>query len=356
MYKLLSIVLITMISLGNCVPLRASEDPAVSAARLRAETCKTVEIRFRQTETVMPGGLSGYAPVPVEPAHSIPKEKTVIESTNRIVFDGQKIRYEDNHPSWSRPGGVTPKGHAVYVVDGTLAKVYYPTGAGNEGHQTGFIDGEMRLPMFVGPQLQPIMWTFRGVTRGMTTEMIAGMKPSGQELQIDGAPAASIASMRVQGRMSGCGWISKSSTWSGGNRSCRNGALFEQIDIDYLPEKTAGWVPSKWVCRRYSPSGALLSSEQLEPLEIHINEIQPASQFDMPFPPGTQVADNRNQKWYQVNEHGDMDENSPAPKPASHPYLPWSDRSLWLVWCSLIVAASIVAYAAWKRASSIVGI
>src|SRR5262245_28221144 len=67
----------------------ARAPPAVAAARARQEAVRTFDVEFKQTEVIK------HPPRPNGPA---PAGETVFESVNRLAIDGQKVRYEDNHP------------------------------------------------------------------------------------------------------------------------------------------------------------------------------------------------------------------------------------------------------------------
>src|SRR5690242_4100646 len=77
------------------------EDPAVATARARQEAVKTVVVEFRLTETLAPGAISERSSLPTNPRRVFPAEETTLTSSNKLIFDGRKVRFEYNHFHWS---------------------------------------------------------------------------------------------------------------------------------------------------------------------------------------------------------------------------------------------------------------
>ena len=85
---------------------QAADDPALRAALHRQEVVKTAYIEFKQEEVIVKGGVTDDMPVAMyKPAKPVPDEETTLESRNRFIIDGEKIHYEDNHPTWFFPDG-----------------------------------------------------------------------------------------------------------------------------------------------------------------------------------------------------------------------------------------------------------
>src|SRR5262249_16682265 len=79
--------------------------PAVAAARSRQQSVKTINVEFKRIQLYAKGSESEKAPSVVKPKTTVPASDITLESINRLVIDGDKIRYENNHPLWKFPEG-----------------------------------------------------------------------------------------------------------------------------------------------------------------------------------------------------------------------------------------------------------
>src|SRR5581483_6688000 len=84
---------------------QAPDDPAARAIRAREDAVKSAVVEFERVDVVAAGAESDSAPQPFKPKNSVPDKETTLKSVNRLVFDGDKLRYEDNHPVWQMPNG-----------------------------------------------------------------------------------------------------------------------------------------------------------------------------------------------------------------------------------------------------------
>jgi hypothetical protein len=121
-------------------------EPWVEAAQRRTQVIETARIEFRLTETWMPGCVNQRWLWPTTPSPKrIPEVETTESSDNVLVFDGVKVRYEDNHPRWRLPEGVLEPNVGVNVTDGEVGKAYYPNGIGRTGKPQGIINDRLHF-------------------------------------------------------------------------------------------------------------------------------------------------------------------------------------------------------------------
>jgi hypothetical protein len=71
----------------------------------------------------------------------VPEKETVLESTDNLALDGDKVRLECNHPIFSAPYGdlVTPRREGYF--NGETAKLFFPAGMAADGSPSGIIEG-----------------------------------------------------------------------------------------------------------------------------------------------------------------------------------------------------------------------
>jgi hypothetical protein len=74
-----------------------------------------------------------------------------------------------------------------------------------------------------------------------------------------------------------------------------NGKPSYQIEVQYAPDVGLAnlWVPRKWTATSFSPSGDALFFESCEVTHIRLNDVLDASTFELDFPVGTRVVDER---------------------------------------------------------------
>ncbi len=134
----------------------------------------------------------------------------------------------------------------------------------------------------------------------------------------------------------------------------RQGQLLDQVDITYRPDEIAGWFPTSWVRNQYAPGGAVRRTTKIEVLEVRFNEPQPAEQFDVVFPTGTTVIDDRNDlTFYRVQPDGSMREVSPSGEVLSasiaQPGDSWYRRNRWILACLGMALVGLVLAGVLKR-------
>src|SRR5271154_5163678 len=125
-----------------------------------------------------------------EPVIVVPADDTTIESINRIVFDGDKVRLEDQHPTWALPSGKKNQREMTIVFDGTLGKLLcYPDGV--KGVRPGSSPSaalSQDVPDWVGlPAASPLGYTLRPFAAGVVARTLDQFKSTGAIEIIDGA-------------------------------------------------------------------------------------------------------------------------------------------------------------------------
>ena len=131
------------------------------------------------------------------------------------------------------------------------------------------------------------------------------------------------------------------------------GHIGSQTDIEYRTHDVAGWVPSSWVFNKYSAAGNTLKTTRVEVVEFRVNDAQQADLFDIQFPPGTGVLDNKNNgKLYIVKSDGSMRglslSGEELPGSVFQPGTPWYRRHQWLL-VSVLALAVVAAGVVWAK-------
>ncbi len=315
--------------------------PGAAAAKKRQEAVKTLKVVFKRTEVEGAGSASANAPRGLKPSTPVPARETTIESENRLFLDGDKVRYEDNHPLWEISTGKLRKMDSVYAFDGTLAKLLHPYS--NHGGPLGSIEKAAYQEKVKSYELTPLTVTFRGLNPAICPDALADAKPSGVTLPINGESCQEYVLARSSLVISL--WMDPTKDYVIRRISKqRNGKIVEQHDITYQRNALVGWVPESWARHFYLPEGGLQRTGKMKVLEMELNTAQPHQQFDLQFPPGTWVFDQRTMKDYRVQPDGSMSEVVPERKESAVGIdEPWYRRNVWLL-CVLGAATLLAAF------------
>jgi hypothetical protein len=327
---------------------------AVAAAQKRQETARTVEVEFKWTEVVQKGSLvnSGHlVGVRASSKATYPPTDTTLESVNRIVIDGDKVRFENNHLMWIGSDGQPIKSQSVALFNGSLGKVYYPIGIGATGATSGRIERDGRSPGTKAFIPTPITMTFRGLDPAFVPHGFAEMKPTGVTLPIDESHCQEYA-IKLSTTTERSFWLDPAKGFVV-RRMCdrSNNKPTTQTDIQYRPDDVLGWVPESWVHTEYAPAGTVRKTARFGVTKARLNEPQPAELFDIQFPPGCEVYDSRNDKSYWVQPDGSMREFDKFPDEEAGatvelPGASWYRQNKWLVLG--LGVAFVVLGAAWR--------
>lgn len=103
----------------------ATDSPAAVAAKARQEKLQSVDFTFRIQETVEPGAMQRERSRDGSAAVKFPAERLALDSTNRLLFDGNRIRHEDNHPLPDERSLRFEPNQGLSVTDGKLKKYFY---------------------------------------------------------------------------------------------------------------------------------------------------------------------------------------------------------------------------------------
>jgi hypothetical protein len=312
-------------------------DAHIRAAAARQEAVRALDIRFRRTETNAVGAISERSRGLAKFTRDVPAKETTFQSVNRLAIDGDKIRFEDNHPCWRVPEGILRTRRAqLDVFDGSVAKTFYP---GDETKENGLPSGtyENRHANIhvMYSVLMPITLTFRGLDPHMTPYPLTDAKRSGLTLPIDGEACDEyILEFSPESKVSF--WLDPKKDYVARRISTKSGVQFAaQHDIKYRNDAQIGWMPQSWVSNDFSSIGRLLTSTKVEVLEAEYNGVLPATDFDIVFPPGTRVVDLNTTKVYRVQSNGAMRETDELGQELSavisQPGDSWARRNQWFL-------------------------
>jgi hypothetical protein len=335
----------------------SAAEPWVEAARKREEAFRSVEIEFRLVEFVAKGSLP-IPPFPgVKTEGPIPPVDRTVESTSRIVMDGAKVRYEDSRPHWDFGAKDYLAKITVGVGNGELSKAYCPGGIGQDSRRTGVIMRTTEAKGINSSILLGLTYNLRGLQPTICPYLVSELKPSGLTQLIGGhlcneytiaVSPTNVLSVWMDPK---CEYVIRRIRW------LLAGRVFYQIDVTFMSDPAAGWRPASWTWSLYNTNGQVDSSCNGIVTSFKMNPSISPDTFELTFPEGTLIHDNRDGKRYIVQPNGDWQQVNGLGEPTDSTISPigssWIRRNRWLLAGSMVsVVLLIGAWVVVRRRSS----
>ncbi|HLW63894.1 MAG TPA: hypothetical protein VKS79_01160 [Gemmataceae bacterium] len=326
------------------------EDPAAAAARKRQELIKTLDVRFKHTETYAKGAVPDASRSNPNPSTPVPPEDMSVESINRIVINGENVRIEDNHPGWYDRGKRIYKQSMIYTFDGNTGYMLVQSEYGGKpsvqgGMERGFLGRDVHfIPLYI---------SVRGLSPMFSSPTMAQLQPSGTTERIGDEPCEQYAVPTKSGSPT-LFWLDAKRDFC--LRRIRSGQEEQNhsvYNIQNRYDEKYGWLPKSWSHEEHSWKGKLLATHTIEIQEMKIDEPVPAELFRIDFPPGSMVADNRSgHQEYVVQSDGGVQEDDLAshmPAPAKKTWFP---PTLWIASAAALLLIIVLAIVFVRRGNS----
>ncbi len=343
-------VVVALVAILLLAPRGVGQDPLVAAATAREKATQSVDVRFHITELVTKGSYTEQAAEMARPGtktgQAIPAQDTTLESDNRLVLDGSKARVELRHPLFQLPAGTISKDRsAITTINGELSRSLVQSGSDPKTQQPwGVIRPGLQSSDLGHFHLLPLMMHFRGTTRDRAPYLIQSLKNTERTQPIGTRTCKSYTSEISKDKIAEF-WFDTETYELVRLRKLRRGVPYEQYDIEYQAIPNAGSAPKSWVRTEYTDAGKLQKSSSVTVTEIAINSPPNASEFEIVFPPGCKVHDQRVRKEYLVAENGDFREldlwGNETSTTIAPPGSSWFQRNRWLS-IGLLVALLVV--------------
>ncbi len=307
-----------LLSLLTLISSALEDDPAIAAARARQEAMRTIYLRFKRTEVVVPGGISDDNPTRIRAGLPwngvpVPRKEMVLESIGLLVFDGPKHRIESEHPVLSFNGSLVIDKSFVKVSNGFGSASLFPHGFAGAGEPEAMLDPVPRHytqePLGI---MAPVLLTFRGSDLDTVTKWTR----TGKSLDLDGATCLEYTdgiSLGVHYWLDPeRGYIVRRILWEETRIRSRG-----QLEVNYRTHDTWGWLPETWTLHRIAADEKILRTEHIEVLQLWINAPQSPELFDLMIPKGCQIVDNTTSppKEYRVTANTLLSELFPLEPP-----------------------------------------
>jgi hypothetical protein len=285
----------------------ATEDPAVVATRKRQASVTSLVVVFQETEVRRWRSEPDlHTPPEFHSNREMQARELTVRSENRVVLDGDNVRFESNNPVWSNRCAVDGEPVAprfVLVLNGATAKRYHPDGFGASDVPLVTIDSPHTAGYLKSFVLAPIMAAFRGLNRTHAVWPVGDMKLTGAVRSIDGADCRCYLFQDNDFAANYC-WLDAGNDYL--LRRVEMKACRARLDVEY-ERRAERLVPVRWVFTEPAWGTEVQHTITVETQTWEFNGPSPsADQFEVPYKEGSEVRDFTQSKMYRVEPDGSL--------------------------------------------------
>jgi hypothetical protein len=186
------------------------------------------------------------------------------------------------------------------------------------------------------------MLTFRGLEPTLARHDLRLLKPGNVTLPIHGVTCSRFDFRSSSAAFLNTFWVDDSGLIRRMQYS-KNAKLITQCDVRYEQRHGVEHFPVSWVDVQYSPTGLVMIEDHVEVLDAKVNGIVPQEEFDVRFPPGTTVHDNKQGgKQYLVQDDGSMREKDRQHDEVSSQQAPGFFSRYWLQFVAALAVLGLL--------------
>lgn len=259
------------------------------------------------------------------PSRIQPPRDYMVRGTTKVTFSGEKLRYFCKDQAWNPSDKQLYAREYLDVFDGRLAKNLISPVSTSENYPMGNIAKAKVSQSALQFSLFPLILTFRG-NHPQFYHGLGKFRIFRRDVAIAGHPCLELvsgqsgergepAALSSQGRyevlfldkerdyvvLRKMTFVNNKATW--------------HLDVAYVRDDTAGWVPQSWEYLIRAPeNNQLLESERITVTRYEMNPLVAESEFDISFPPGTRVVDDSagTEIQYVIREDGEKGRGLPS--------------------------------------------
>lgn len=281
-----------------------SMEQIVKAWQQRQDRVRSARFSWLDRQTYTRGVHSEMGKKPGSQEREIPARDTTINIPHSMSFQGESLRYVYDGPDWSEAKGEYVPGRAISTFNGKVCKAILPKGTPNTYYPTGSIKVEPKHIDAQVPSLRPLLTAYRGLVPNLRTYDLEDMR-IGQMTLIDGKSCLEIADIRRGGRMVRRLWLDTTRDFLLVRAIHTTlDKVTQRTDIRYREHPEAGWVPTGWDIVNFNVEGSVQHSFQASVTAVEVNPTIDPEEFDIVFPPGSVVTDERAKVDYLVRPDG----------------------------------------------------
>lgn len=329
-------------------------DPALAAAMKREATYRTVEFTFDIDETSEAGSMSAMPRTGPSKGIPFPAKQIRRQSTgNKLLIDGDRYRYEGHHPIPDERIRDWADSHDIEVCDGTTTKHFYaPPGNAKRLNSIANIQKDNQMLVGAFPQHSPIHVFCRGASNRieMTYRSLRHYNATGLKTRIDGVQLAEYRGIAKHETGNFDCWVDPAAEHVVRRIRCRYSRSEKTkyiVNIRYeIRPGMPGPVPTAWTYTLYSEDGKVSRSFDVNVTSIELKPTLSPERFDIVFPPGLEVSDQRTDTSFLVREDGSWLRLKHAgqrlPSEADELRKGWTRRNF--DWIATVIIVSVCVY------------
>ncbi len=329
---------------GSAASTGPASAPADLAAITEALEKRQARVKTAVVERTVTQSYSRHS-MSDDQGRRFPDRETVVEKRYLLMLDGEKTRQESWGKQWFINDYTLKDQHEIWTSDGNVSM----------GLTTGEIVGKVPA----GVIAKTAAWLRAG---GVMMEVlrpvhsILGRTPErrrGRTVMPRPEPLNGVDCLVLRGAWGTGGerryWLAPSRDFAMVRRAGYAGERLKyQVDVDYRPDSTHGWVVSGWKSMSLNPkTGAVEIAARAAVTRVTLNEPIDAGMFVLSFPPGTKVTDERAGELYLVGEKNEkilLARRPPKPGPPAA-------RRTWPITVGAILGGACVA-GGWRFGSA----
>ncbi len=249
----------------------------------------------------------------------VPPEDVTVDIPKTLCFDHNKIRYSYEGKDWSAKNELITTPY-VSVFDGTTAVIYDGPG-GHTSYPRGVILREKRNLDAGIVQNRAIIMMFRALDPNASPYNARNLRILKQRVRLNDRTCVLVEEKGVAPNQTNLLWIDS-------ERDCTitrftteiDGKLEFKLDVHYIHDRTHGWMPNGWHLVTVEIGDPVPRSSNSTIVNYTINSPLDAEGFQIIFPPGTLVSDQRTTPStdYLVKAHGEKRKIPPEDYPATY--------------------------------------
>jgi hypothetical protein len=253
----------------------------------------------------------------------VPPNDINYESDVEFALNGDSIRHRHVPQAWSPELKGFKKTPELSVWTDKHHKYLYENGSAGRNTPQGGIQQPKGNVAILSPILRPMFATLRPTSNQASVYSLDKLKIIPRPEKIRGRPCVQgyVVEQDAQGTYRFSVWYDVERDYSLVREvHSLNGTITRQMDIDYAPNETVGWLPSRWNwSRRKDPRGSIDMTIRVEAVRAEFNQTLNSALFDIAFPVGTAVIDSVSDTMYMVQPDGrkEVFYSQPVPQSAS---------------------------------------
>ncbi len=320
-----------------------NDDHALEAAKSRQIQFPTVEIIFKVVEVVEQGAIDWPLNRDTSTKDSgWPKERTTITSTNRLIYDGKRMRYENNHPIFDERSRRWEAVHTIQVTNGEEARsVFGPVSGYSAETSYGKIGRSSQMAVGAIARLLPLNMFFRGYdnSANMVSLKVGDFKfssnigPASARFECDQKRSANpkeAVFKKPEWTLKQMRWFTKE-----GRSEILRIDVFSQIDQQKNIE-----LPYSWVEKQWNTKGLLRTTISIDVQSYRFPDAIDSHEYELVFPGGLPVFDERDKKDYMARDDGTLflvDYSKTQPEINRNIHEGWFQRNIIILLLSFVL-------------------